>query len=157
TARSRGAPPAILERIEAVSPRSEALARDLRTHRDQVLELLSRAGTLRSMVQIARAEVGDRREQLAAGLRSARAEPLWDVKPEPQEWARARQFFDGQLGQGLRHVRDHAARLAAIAIAAFLFTWWLIGTTRATLEAQVRADGWRTDAVFRMPLVCATI
>ena len=46
-ARARNAPTAVLERVEAIPRRSDALARQLRAARDQVLQVLDRATRLR--------------------------------------------------------------------------------------------------------------
>jgi hypothetical protein len=54
-------------------------------------------------------------------------------------------------------VRDHAARLLAIAVVAFGLTYWLIVATREPLAAQADTDPYvrRACHLFQVPAVAA--
>ncbi len=153
TAEKRNAPPALVERIQGLAPRHEALARELRAHRDQVLETLGRATQLHGAVSALRIDVSERRDQLTAALRSERGEPIWRVESHPGEWDRIMQFFDVQVAPSFRHARDHASLLLAIAVTAFALTYWLIVATREPLaaEAEMESHARRIVNLFRVP------
>ncbi len=157
TARKRNAPPALLERIQALTPRHEALARELRAGRDRVLEALGRATQLHGAVSALRIDVSERRDRLTAGLRSQRGESIWRVESHPGEWDRVMRFFEVQVAPSFRHARDHAALLLAIVVAVFALAYWLIVATREPLaaEAETESQARRTVNLFRVPVLAS--
>jgi small-conductance mechanosensitive channel len=68
-------------------------------------------------------------------------------------------FIRGELAQGVRHVRDNAALLLAIAIVTFALSYWLIVATRERLEAEAESDPYarRTVNLLRAPAVAALV
>jgi hypothetical protein len=159
TAEKRSAPQALRERIAALVPRQEALARELVTRRDQVLDVLGRATQLQGTVRAARLEAGAQRDQIAAGLRTELSEPIWRVGIDRGGWSRAQRFFDVQVGRSLRHVRDQAALLLAIALVAFALAYWLIAVTGDRLAALVDRDphARRASTLFQRPVAAALV
>ncbi len=159
TAERRDSTPAVLERIQALIPRYEALAREMRKRRDQVIEVLGEATQLRAAVIALRVEVSERRDQLTGRLRAGSSEPLWRLKALPGEHSRVLQFFNAQIAQSVGHLRDHAASMLAIAGLAFMLTWWLIVTTRESIAALAGTDPYmqRTVSLFRLPAAVALV
>jgi hypothetical protein len=158
-AEKRDASPALRARIQASIVRQQALGQELLERRDRVLEVLARATRLNGTMNALRIEVGDRRARLTSGLRNERGEPIWRVESQPGEWERVSQFFDAQVAQSFRHVRDHALTLLLIAFVAFALTYWLIVATREQLAAQAVTDSYtrRTVNLFAVPGVTASM
>ena len=159
TADKRKAPAGLVERLQALTPRTEALARELQAHRDLVLEVLGKATHLRGAVTVLRHEISERRDQIATELRAARVEPIWRLEIQREEHSRVIQFLDVQIAQSFRHMRDHAALLLAIATVAFALTYWLIVATSERLAAQAQTDPYarRIGNLFRVPAVAAVL
>jgi small-conductance mechanosensitive channel len=158
-ARTRNAPAALQQRIEAMIPQQAALARELLARRDRVLEVLSRTTQLHAVVSAQRAEVSGRRDRITSRLRTERSVPIWKVEASGSEWRRVVGYFDARVAQSLRFVREQALLLLAIAAVFFALTHRLIVATRAPLAAQAVTDSYarRACTLFQAPALAAWV
>ena len=158
-ARARNAPTAVLERVEAIPRRSDALARQLRAARDQVLQVLDRATRLRREVRTLQAEASDRRAHLEGQMQSARAEPIWRIAERPEAMSRVKRFVRTEIVLGVRHLRENAMRLLVIAVAAFALSYGLIIAVRGRLAREAEPDPYTRQTVnlFQAPGAAASL
>jgi small-conductance mechanosensitive channel len=158
-ARARNAPPAVLDRIQAIPRRSGALARDLRADRDRTLQVLDRATQLRGEVRALLAEASDRRTQLEVRMQAARGEPIWRIAERPEAISRVKRFVRTEIALGVRHLRENATRLLAIVVAAFLLSYWLIRGLRGRLTLEAEPDRYTrlTVNLFQAPMAAALV
>jgi len=155
TAHARDAPAALIARIEAVPKRSAKLAQDARAKRDQALELLSHATRLSARAKALRSEVGDRRLQLEAQMRTARAEPLWRTGTDSAVRGRAFESARAETSQIVDFLVAHAVVISGICIAAFVLAFLLVVTARSKLAKLGDSFGKETPRLFEAPATAA--
>jgi small-conductance mechanosensitive channel len=159
TARTRDAPPEILQQLEKIPQADDALEKDVRVYRDRVLAALAQATALRAEMAAMRAQIDERRDQLVSQMQSARGEPIWRVQPRPEEVSRVQLFVAAEAVRLARHLNQHAAALLAIGGLAFGLTYWLIVATRGRIarEAETDPQALRTADLFRLPGLAALV
>jgi hypothetical protein len=155
TARARNAPATLITRIEAVPKRNEGLARNVRAKRDQALDLLSRATRMSIRAKALRSEIGDRRLQLEAQMRSARVEPLWQADTDGAVRARALESARAEVSQIVDFLVAHAVLICGTAIAAFTLALMLVVAARSKLAALGDSFGQATSRLFEAPATAA--
>ncbi len=157
TARARDAPLTLIARIEAIPKRNEKLAQDLRTRRDQALELLSRATRLSARANGLQTGVGDRRLQLEAQMRVAHGEPLWRIETRGATIGRVLEIARTEASQIADFVVAHAARLSALAVGAFALALLLVVAARKKLANAEDTGDEETPRLFETPATAAAM
>ena len=157
TARARDAPSTLIARIEAIPKRNEKLAQDLRTRRDQALELLSRATRLSARANGLHTEVGDRRLQLEAQMRLAHGEPLWRIETRGATIGRVLEIARTEATPIADFVVAHAARLSALAVGAFALALLLVVAARKKLANAEDTGNEETSRLFEAPATAAAM
>ncbi|HSO05736.1 MAG TPA: mechanosensitive ion channel domain-containing protein, partial [Pelomicrobium sp.] len=158
-ARTRNAPPELLQRLAKIPQTDDALEKDVRAYRDHVLDALTQVTDLRAEMAAMRSQIDGRRVQLESQMHSARGAPIWSVEPRPEEVHRMRAFAATEGVRLARYLNAHTAALLTIGGLAFSLTYWLIVATRGRIarEAETDPHARSTAELFRLPGVAAFV
>ena len=159
TARRREAPAALLATIETIPTRSDELARQIKSQRDRLLQILDRAQRLRREAETTRAEVSERRAAIATHLRTASDVPIWRISATPGEIDRSFQVARTRAERMLDYVRQHAPIVLGIAVVAFGLCYAVMFATRRQLAHDDETDpfGRRAKRLFDAPIAAALL
>ena len=157
-ARRRNAPADLLQRIEAVPPRLDALAREVTARRDAVLGVLDRVTRLRGQMSNTLSDASERRNRLIESLTTAQVEPLWRISPQPDSTHVARTWIAAEWAQLRGYIDRHWPILAFTAGIAFLIAYGLMRIGRrplASLAGAADVEIAMAQRLFGQPLLAS--
>ena len=157
-AEERQAPAALVERLQGLPARHEALLAEVREGRDRAVLLLEEIVALRNKLNARIDELEARSAVLAERLRAAHGAPLWRVDPGTHDDVRGSlAFLSSTLSEVGDHLRAHGGKLLLIGLVAMAAALLLIRAAQRRLAVEgADAPTRRTRALFERPWTAAT-
>ena len=157
-AEERQAPAVLVERLQGLPARHEALLAEVREGRDRAVLLLEEIVALRNRLTARIDELEARSAVLAERLRAAHGAPLWRVDPGTHDDVRGSLvFLSSALSEIGDHLRANGGTLLLIGLVTMAAALMLIRPAQRRLAIDA-TDGpsRRTRALFQRPWTAAT-